>query len=161
MRESNLQRRVLSQVWVARPASVRLQTLRGGLSCGGKEGKGVLVSPALSSAALPPSPQRRAGEAHGCGWVAGLGGALLAHPPPPSSLLFLFQARQLPRNPLHSVTSRGRQSPSRPTAFWELLHPRLGHLPAPAAARPSLPAAWQGGPGPAPASARGATAPIL
>lgn len=128
MRESNLQRRVLSQVWVARPASVRLQTLRGGLSCGGKEGKGVLVSPALSSAALPPSPQRRAGEAHGCGWVAGLGGALLAHLPPPSSLLFLFQARQLPRNPLHSVTSRGRQSPSLPTAFWQLLHPRLGHL---------------------------------
>lgn len=81
MRESNLQRRVSSQVWVARPASVRLQTLRGGLSCGGKEGKGVLASPALRSAALPPSPQRRAGEAHGCGWVAGLGRALLlAHP---------------------------------------------------------------------------------
>lgn len=41
------------------------------------------------------------------------------------------------------------------------VHPRLGHLPAPTAARPSLPAAWQGGPGPPPAAARGATAPIL
>lgn len=47
---------------------------------------------------------------------------------PTSFLLFLFQACQLPRNPLHSITSRGRQSPSLPTAFWELLHPRLGHL---------------------------------
>lgn len=41
------------------------------------------------------------------------------------------------------------------------VHPQLGHLPAPAAARPSLPAAWQGGPGPVPAAARGATPPIL
>lgn len=46
----------------------------------------------------------------------------------PPSLPCLFQARQLPRNPLHGVTSRGRQSPSLPAAFWELLHPQLGHL---------------------------------
>lgn len=72
----------MSQAWMARPASVRLQMLRGGLSCGGKEGRGVLASPALRSAALPPSPQRRAGEAHGCGWATGLGRALLAHTHP-------------------------------------------------------------------------------
>lgn len=47
---------------------------------------------------------------------------------PLPSLLFLLQACQLPRNPLHSITSRGRQSPSLSAAFWELLHPRLGHL---------------------------------
>lgn len=50
-------------------------------------GRGVLASPALRSAALPPSPQRRAGEAHGCGWVAGLGRAPPCSPPPSSSLL--------------------------------------------------------------------------
>lgn len=38
------------------------------------------------------------------------------------------QARQLPRNTFHGITSRGRQSSSLPTAFWELLHPRLCHL---------------------------------
>lgn len=49
----------------------------------------------------------------------------------------------------------GSPSPSPP------VHPQLGHLPATAAARPSLLAAWQGGPGLVPAAARGATAPIL
>lgn len=39
-----------------------------------------------------------------------------------------LQACQLPRDTVHSITSRGRQSPSLPTAFWELLHPRICHL---------------------------------
>lgn len=59
--------------------------------------------------------------------LCGRRGVLLTHPHlllPPVS----FQACQLPRNPLHSITSRGRQSPSLPTAFWELLHPGLRHL---------------------------------
>lgn len=137
MREYNLQRRVLSQAWVARPASLRLQMLRGGLSCGGKEGRGVLASPAVRSAALPPSPQRRAGEAHGCGWAAGLGRALLLTPThflfpvsvpgPSASLKPLTQRHQqgstkfLPTDSLLGASPPPAQPPTRDTS-----HPQKG-----------------------------------
>lgn len=40
----------------------------------------------------------------------------------------VLQACQLPRDTIHSITSRGRQSPTLSAAFWEFLHPRICNL---------------------------------
>lgn len=118
-------------------APVRPRTLTGGLGpTGPGRTRGIPAScrPLLSS--LSPSPREGTADKADGMWLGlrvrvcpssvrtGVSSSLT---PPPSSLS-LFQACQLPRNPLRSITSRGRQSPSLPTAFRELLHPQLRHL---------------------------------
>lgn len=98
-------------------AGVRVGSAVVGRGCPG------LPSPSLSS--LASIPQRRAGEAHGCGWVAGLGQA--------PSLLFTSSLSSVPGlsaspKPLTHVTSRGRQSPLPTDSLLGASPPRLGHL---------------------------------
>lgn len=78
------------------------------------------------SAALPPSPQRRAGEAHGCGWVAGLGRA----PPLLTPTLFLSSVPGLsasPKPPTQRHQRGSTKSLPTPDSLLGASPPRLSH----------------------------------